>query len=139
MASSSRDIPIRSTSRNPNDPDIEEMKRQDILIPVSTRIERLQGGVKKDLLFGPRRESRVIESLPAGSMRVPLNPDGTLSSPREGSHECPENLSTAYSRVVQSEEFGPFENSVPDKRWHAIEETSSSHPEKWPIPDIETF
>ena len=114
------------------------MKRQDILLPVSARIARLQSGVKRDLLFGPRRESRVIEPLPAGSMRVPLNSDGTVPLPREGSYECPENLSTIYSRTMQSDEFGTFEVAVPERRWHEAEEASFP-PESWPVPSKETF
>ena len=124
MASSSKEVPTRSTSRNPNDPDIEEMRRQDVLIPVSARIEQLQSGTKKDLLFGPKRENRSVEPLPVGVLRVPLTSDGTLPSKTEGTRECPEQLSTAYSRVVQSEEFGSFEVSVPERQWHEAEEAS---------------
>ena len=138
MASSSRDVPTRSTSRNPNDPDIEEMRRQDILLPVSARIEKLQSGIKRDLLFGPKRESRVIEPLPAGIMRVPLSSDGTVPSPRKGSHECPGKISSVYSRAMQSEEFGMFEVAVPERRWHEAEEASFP-PESWPVPSKETF
>ena len=80
----------------------------------------------------------MIEPLPAGSMRVPLNSDGTVPLPREGSYECPENLSTIYSRTMQSEEFGTFEVAVPERRWHEAEEASFP-PESWPVPSKETF